>query len=129
MELVTTISGPVIGAAIALFGIFINQRMNWSTQERTRYRNEIRDLAGALLTSSEKLWVRGWEMHHAHWDFFRALEPHGPDTVAAQKAEVERVATMDRAGVAHGEVLSIQRRLMLASPALDQAASELIEAS
>lgn len=123
------IAGPVIGAAIALVGIYLNQLMHGSTQERTRYRNEVRDLAGSLLTLSERLWRRGWEMHQAHRSYCKALEPDGPESVAAQEAEPERIATMHQENETHEEILSIQRRLMIASPALDNMASELVEGS
>lgn len=123
------IAGPVIGAAIALVGIYINQLMHGSTQERTRYRNEVRDLGGSLLSLSERLWRRGWNMHQAHWAYCKALEPDGPESVAAQESEPERIATMDQESATDEEILSIQRRLMIASPALDHVASELVEGS
>lgn len=123
------IAGPAIGAAIALIGVYVNQLMQRSTQERTRHRKELRDLAADLLTLSERLWRRGWEMAQATWPYLQAVDLAGQESVAAQELLPERMATMSRENETHEEILSAQRRLMLTSPGLDHVASELIEAS
>lgn len=129
LDLLQSVAAPAVGAAIALIGVGVNQRMQRATQDRSQYREEVRDVAANLLTLSETLWRRGWELWQESRPEVQAIARHGADSAEARALLPKRLAATATENDVHQQVLSAQRRLMLVSPALDAATAELVEAS
>lgn len=129
MSALLAIAGPVIGAVIALIGVYVNQLMQRSTQKQIRHQTEIRDLAADLLALSERLWRDGWALHQAARPYLEAVGSHGQESFSAQTLFPDYMDAMRKENRTHEKILSAQRRLMLTSPALDRAATRLVEGS
>lgn len=124
------IAGPALGACIALIGVSVNQRMQRTTQNRSRHHEEVRNLAADLLSLSETLWRRGWETHQAFSQEVQSEKRGEPRSSAVHlKLVKKRVVAMRKENETHQEALSAQRKLMLTSPVLDKTTADLLDAS
>lgn len=124
--LLQTIAGPALGALIALVGVSVNQLMQRATQDRTRHHDEVRDLAAEMLRLAEELWRRGWHTYQEFAVELKSNEFAPPADPVHQKLVDNRVVAMKKQDEVYQQVHSVQRRLMLTSPALDEVAAELI---